>query len=93
MICIKKKRFSNKIGPSSKTLEENINNFFPASSNQDSSLHDETDDPNRQRESNINCHTDFQTNSDESSMADYAQEPPNTTDDQEVTDIFSEIIV
>jgi hypothetical protein len=65
------------------------------SSNQNSSSNDETetDVPNRERESNKNCHTNFQTNSNELSLADYIQEQPNTTNAQEVVDIFSEIIL
>jgi len=84
MICIKQKRFSNKIDPSSKTLEPNIRNCIPLSSNQNSSSNGETetDVPNRERESNKNCHSNFQTNSNELSLADYIQEQPNTTDAQ-----------
>jgi hypothetical protein len=93
MICIKKKRLSNIVVPSSNTLESNNKNCIPAISNQISSSNNETETgvPNCKRKSNKNCHTNFQTNSNESSVAEYIENLPNSTDAQEVIDIYSEI--
>jgi hypothetical protein len=98
MICIKKKKFANKIVPATQIVDANIaEGAVPVCSNQNS-INPETEGPNRERtkkpkvkNKNINCPT-AASDSSESSLSDFLQDQTNSVDAQEVIQIFSNIL-
>jgi hypothetical protein len=83
MICIKKRKFSNKIDATTKTLEANVESMVRVCSHPNS-VNEENDVPNQERSNNIECQSNVQTNSNETSVADFIQEQSNSVEDQEV---------
>ncbi len=86
MICIKMKKFSNKIGVSTKTIGANRKHVIPVGSHQNS-MNDQNEVPNLEISNNIECQSSFQTNSSESSLEDFMQDQTISIEDQEVIQI------
>ena len=82
MICIKKRKFLNKVNATPEILENNLELALRISSNQNS-INDESEVPNQERLTNIECQTNSHANSNESSI----QDKTNSEDDQEVIKI------
>ncbi len=90
MICIKKRKFSNKIDPATKTLEANTDTTIPGCSNQNQnevlnlkkSVNPEVKDKDRKFQTN------FQTSSSDTSLKDFVQDPTNDMDEHEVINIL-----
>jgi len=93
MICIKKRKFLNKIVPATKTMDVNIESILPVSSNQN----DGNDVENQERSINIETQDqnktnqiDFHTNSNGSSLEDFIQDQPtDSIDNKQMAQITS----
>jgi len=86
MICIKKRKFLNKVNATPEILENNLELALRISSNQNS-INDESEVPNQERLTNIECQTNSHANSNGSRIADFIQDKTNSEDDQEVIKI------